>query len=427
MTSAVDLRAMLAEGRLSATDVADEFLSTVGDDDLHAWGAIDGERLRAQAAQLDATEPEGRRRMPLFGVPVAIKDNIDTFDLPTTYGSVIYAGQQPAADTALVSRLRAAGALIAGKTKCAEFAWMSPPDTLNPLDRERTPGGSSSGSAAAVAAGHVPLALGTQTAGSVNRPASYCGVIGYTPSFERYPRAGLKLMSERLDTVGVFARSIPDLQLFDRAVHIGQSVGRPMPAGELSIGFAPTPFWDLIDAGAAAAISNWLDRARAEGRVTDRPVEIPGYERLARAQETIQQYESAQSLAPEMASTPGQLSDALRAALSRGAEIPDSSYAAAIGEATSLAQDVAQALNRYDAVLTPSALGVPPRGLAFTGDPIMSRAWTLLHAPSLSLPLVWTTDGLPVGLQVVAAPGRDEQVQAAAAYLMEGGLAAQSA
>jgi Asp-tRNA(Asn)/Glu-tRNA(Gln) amidotransferase A subunit family amidase len=200
-----------------------------------------------------------------------------------------------------------------------------------------------------------------------------------------------------------------------------------MPAGELSIGFAPTPFWDLIDAGAAEAISNWLDRARAEGRVTDRPVEIPGYERLARAQETIQQYESARSLAPEMASTPGQLSDALRAALSRGAEIPDSSYAAAIGEATSLAQDVAQALNRYDAVLTPSALGVPPRGLAFTGDPIMSRAWTLLHAPSLSLPLVWTTDGLPVGLQVVAAPGRDGQVQAAAAYLMEGGLAAQSA
>ncbi|MBN9624285.1 MAG: amidase, partial [Actinobacteria bacterium] len=151
-------------------------------------------------------------------MPVAIKDNIDTADFDTAYGSSIYAGHRPAADAVVVAQLRAAGALIVGKTKCTEFAWMTATDTRNPLDPTRTPGGSSSGSAVAVAAGHVPLALGTQTAGSVNRPASYCGVLGYTPSAGLYDRTGMKLMSETLDSVGVFGRSTVDLGLVDEAL-----------------------------------------------------------------------------------------------------------------------------------------------------------------------------------------------------------------
>src|SRR5581483_7001107 len=213
--SALALRARLLAHELSPGEVVAAFLDAVGDDDLHAWACIDADDLGSQAAALAGLDDAARARLPLFGVPVAVKDNFDTATLPTAYGSPIYAGNRPVADAAAVATLRAAGALVAGKTKCAEFAWMTPSDTLNPLDRTRTPGGSSNGSAAAVAAGAVPLATGTQTAGSIVRPGSYCAVLGFKPSFGRYDRNGVKLMSETLDTVGLIARSLEDLLIVD--------------------------------------------------------------------------------------------------------------------------------------------------------------------------------------------------------------------
>ena len=418
--SAFDLRTRLLAGELSPADVAGAFLDSVGADDLHAWASIDPDGLLGQAAALSALGTEQRTRLPLFGVPVGIKDNFDTADLPTGYGSPIYAGNRPDADAAAVARLRTAGALIAGKTKCAEFAWMTPSDTLNPLDRSRTPGGSSNGSAAAVAAGAVPLATGSQTAGSIIRPGSYCAVLGFKPSFGRYDRGGVKLMSETLDTVGLLARSLRDLLLVDAA--LASDPGQPDPApgaGPLRIAYAPTPLADQIEPDARSAIDSWLGDARSVGAINAATIEVPGYARLAEAQTTIQLFESARSLAPELRSAPDRLSAALREALLAGMALPVAEYARARTDAEALGPAAIEALASYDAVLTPSTTGAPPAGLAFTGDPMFCRVWTLIGAPCVSLPLAWTAAGLPAGLQLVAAPGRDRALLETAATLQE--------
>jgi Asp-tRNA(Asn)/Glu-tRNA(Gln) amidotransferase A subunit family amidase len=413
---AAELRERLLAGVLCAGEVAEAFLASVGDDPLRAWVSVDRDGLLRQAAALQAVDPGRRERMPLYGIPVGIKDNFDTVDLPTRYGSPIYAGHRPAADAAAVASLRAAGALIAGKLACAEFAWMTPPETVNPLDPERTPGGSSNGSAAAVAAGTVPLATGSQTAGSVNRPASYCGVFGYKPTFGRYDRAGIKLMSPTLDTVGVFTRTVEDLRLLD--VVLGAAApGDPSAAcTPPRLAFARTPRWDAVEPAAAAAIEAWLALARGDGIVIDE-LELPAYTELAEAQESIQRHESARSLAGELREHASQLSEPLRAALALGAAIPEAVNQEDRALAARLRPSLVEVLRGYDGVLTPSATGVPPLGLSFTGDPLFCRVWTLIGAPSLSVPLVWA-GRLPVALQLVGAPGRDRALLDAAEWLL---------
>jgi Asp-tRNA(Asn)/Glu-tRNA(Gln) amidotransferase A subunit family amidase len=401
------LRDRLRAGDLTCTEVARALLDAAVPDRLRAWETLDPARLLLDAAALDALPSAERDLSPLFGVPVGVKDNFDTVEEPTTYGSPIYAGHRPSGDAAVVRRLRAAGALIAGKMKLAEFAWMHPSDTVNPIDPHRTPGGSSSGSAAAVAAGLVPLATGTQTAGSVIRPASYCGVVGFKPTFGEVPRDGVKLLSPTLDTVGWFARSAADIVLlFDALVG-----AEPMPVvGSPRLAFAQTSLWDHVEADAQRAI----ERSVAELPGVESLDPIPGYAELTSAQTTIQLYESAQSLAAELADAPQLLSDELREALERGAKIPAAGYEDAVRSAARLRPAVIERLSRYDAVVTPSATGVPPAGLAFTGDPLFCRAWTLIGAPCLSLPLAWTAAQLPVGVQLVAAPGQDRRLLATA-------------
>ena len=226
----------------------------------------------SRAEELDRVAPQDRERLALFGVPVAIKDNFDTADLVTTYGSPIYADHRPAADAAVVARLRQAGALIVGKTRCTEFAWMSATATLNPAAPGRTPGGSSSGSAAAVAAGTVPLATGTQTAGSMTRPGSYCGVLGYKPTFGRFPRDGVKPLAHSLDTIGLFAREIADLRLAGAVLAgstSGDDVGEAARGSSLRLGWAPTPWWPELEPAAALAIEAALERLRSAGLRAD--------------------------------------------------------------------------------------------------------------------------------------------------------------
>jgi Asp-tRNA(Asn)/Glu-tRNA(Gln) amidotransferase A subunit family amidase len=416
---AVALRGLLAAGELGCVEVARAFLEACGEDSLNAWAELDVNALLARAAALDGLGEAERKQLPLFGVPVGIKDNFDTSDLPTGYGSPIYAGWQPAADSETVRRLRSAGAMIAGKLKCAEFGWMHPPDTVNPLDWQRTPGGSSSGSAAAVAAGTVPLATGTQTAGSINRPASYCGVLGYKPTFGAFPRDGVKLLADSLDTVGLFARSVTDLQLVSDVLVAADprtSVGLDS-APRLAL--ARTPLWSAVEPASQAAIEAAVRAVRETGTAMEE-VELPGgFEELVDAQTTIQFYESAISLAPELASSGELLSDELRAALIEGTKIPAERHAAAKRATTELAPALIELLERYDGVLTPSATGVPPKGLSFTGDPLFCRVWTLIGAPSISVPLAWTEEPLPAGLQLVGAPGSDGRTLAAAGWLME--------
>jgi Asp-tRNA(Asn)/Glu-tRNA(Gln) amidotransferase A subunit family amidase len=418
---AVVLRDRLRAGELTCAEVASGFLAAVGEDDLRAWAAIDERVLLERAASLDGLDERERAALPLFGLPVGIKDNFDTVDYPTEYGSPIYAGHRPQRDAGAVRLLREAGAMIAGKTKLSEFAWMFATDTLNPLDRARTPGGSSSGSAAGVAAGTIPLATGTQTAGSINRPGSYCAVIGYKPSFGTFPRDGVKLLALSLDTVGLFARSIPDVRLVAGVLAPG-SAGFAAPPGDGSpprVALMRTPHWSRVEPAAQTAIEN-VARAAAEAGARVEEIDPPsGFADLVAAHTTIQWVESAANLATELAQSPELLSDEVTTALHDAAAMPAERYGEAQHAAATFGPPLAALLDDYDGVLTPSASGVPPVGLYFTGDPLFCRVETLIGAPSISVPLAWTADGLPAGLQLIGAPGRDARTLACAEWLLD--------
>ncbi|HEY5317550.1 MAG TPA: amidase [Solirubrobacteraceae bacterium] len=419
---AVALRDRLRAGEFTCVAVAEAFLAAVGGDELRAWAALDESVLLDRAAALDRLGEQARSALPMFGLPVGVKDNFDTVDYPTAYGSPIYTGHRPNRDARAVSLLRAAGAMIAGKTKLSEFAWMFATDTVNPLDSARTPGGSSSGSAAAVAAGLLPIATGSQTAGSINRPASYCGVIGFKPSFSSFPREGVKLLAHSLDTVGLFARSIPDLRLAATVLAPGDPAfaAAPDPAPEAPrIALMRTPHWSRVEPAAQAAIEAVAAAAADAGARVEEVEPPPGFTELVAAQRTIMWTESAVNLARELTDSPELMSEEVRAALHEGAAMGAERYADAQAAAAALGPPLAAVLDRYHGALTPSSSGVPPVGLYFTGDPLFCRAETLIGAPSISVPLAWTADGLPAGLQLVGAPSSDARTLACAEWLLD--------
>jgi Asp-tRNA(Asn)/Glu-tRNA(Gln) amidotransferase A subunit family amidase len=420
---AVALGAALRSGELTCVELAEAFLAATDGDELGAWAAIDPDALLDRAGALDRRTRFERARLPLFGMPIGVKDNFDTADLPTAYGSRIYAGHRPCRDAEAVRRLTDAGAIVAGKTKCSEFAWMSASDTLNPLDRSRTPGGSSSGSGAAVAAGTIPVATGTQTAGSVIRPASYCGVVGYKPTFGLLPREGVKLLSPTLDTVGLMARSVRDIRAVASALGTGDGA-RPMLLDyELKrpprLALARTFAWERVQPAAQAAIEDVALAAWDAGALLE-DLELPlGFEALVAAQEVIQDVESAASLAFEVQAYGQLMSEPLQAALCRGAAVTPTAYAQAKRAAAELGPAISAVVAGYDGVLTPSTTGTPPLGLDFTGDPAFCRAWTLVGAPCVAVPLAWTPSRLPVGMQVVGAPRTDARTLAVAEWLVD--------
>jgi amidase len=409
---AFELAALARAGERSADEIARELIGTLEGDRSNAWQAFEPEGLLAQARALDRRSASEREQLALFAVPVGVKDAFDTLDLPTTYGSPIYAGHRPERDAALVARLRGAGALIAGKTKCTEFSWMTATDTANPLAPGRTPGGSSSGSAAAVAAGQVPLATATQTAGSTIRPGSYCGLLAFKPTFGLLPREGIYALAASLDTVGLIARDVRDLRL---AAGIATA---EQPPAQLRIAFVATPWWDELEPEARVAIEDSLSALRARGVVLE-PLELPELGALVSAQLTIQLAESALSLRGELAAHEELLSGALRAALAEGAAISRDAYESARATRAAHAGPLERRLAGYHAVLTPSAHGAPPVGLEQTGDPLYCRAWTLVGMPCISIPLAWTGERLPVGLQLTAPRGADARLLAVAQALLE--------
>jgi amidase len=355
---------------------------------VRAWVCVDDERLAAG------------------GWTVGVKDIFDTADFPTECGSPIYKGHQPEVDAAAVSLLRAAGGVIAGKTVTAELAMFEPGPTTNPHRPTHTPGGSSSGSAAAVAAGMVDVALGTQTAGSVIRPASFCGVYGFKPTFGLVDRAGVKLVAPSLDTVGWFARDVANLDRV-RVALTGQPPAKPL-AGSPRVGVVRTEQWDDADRDSQAAVAAFAENAGA--------VDVPLPEvmmGLAADQPTVQAYEAARSLAWERQEHGAMLSAGLRDILDWGAAIGVDDYDRVRNRAAAARECW---FDGVDVVVTPAVVGEAPEGLASTGDPRFARLWNLLGWPAVSIPGFSGATGLPVGVQLVAPPGHDEQLVAAAAW-----------
>jgi Asp-tRNA(Asn)/Glu-tRNA(Gln) amidotransferase A subunit family amidase len=423
MSDLLSLSAREAAQRIAAGSLRAEALMTAcleriaaREPIIGAWQYLDPEAALAAARRCDASAPSG----PLHGVPIAVKDLIDTADMPTGYGSAIYARHRPAADAACVALARAAGAVVIGKTVTTEFACFTPGRTANPRHPAHTPGGSSSGSAAAVADLMAPLAFGTQTAGSVIRPAAFCGIVGYKPSFGTIPRAGVKMLCDSLDTVGTMARNVADAAFFAGVV-AGRPELRDIPApaarqGAPRFGLYRTPMWDEAEHATVRA----LDRARAAleragARVTDIPFPEE-HRRLTEAQQAIMGFELVRGLAHERLQHSAELSPALARLLDAGLAVGAPEYDAAIAETAASRAGFDGFFGECDALLTPAAPGEAPVGLGHTGNPVFNRMWTLLGAPCVTLPAIWGESGLPIGIQLVGRIGGDAGLIAAALF-----------
>ncbi len=381
------------------------------EDDVQAWAHLDADLALAQAREADAALRAGEATGALHGVPVGVKDIFDTADMPTENGSPIFAGRRPERDATCVAALRDAGAVIMGKTVTTELALLTPAKTRNPRNLVHTPGGSSAGSAAAVADHMIPAALGSQTAGSIVRPASFCGVYGFKPTLGLVPRAGVLMQSHTLDTVGLYARSIEDLALItdcmtafegDDATSFRRSrpgllaTARSKPPMPPRLAFVKTPSWPDADAEMRAVFEAYADS------LGDRAVEIdiPVLADVIEWQRIVQLAENAHYYGPLLQQVPELISAGLTQRLEAGLAIDAQEYLRAITGREPAYRAVAAALKGFSAVLTPAALGPAPEGHTATGSPIMNGLWTYLGVPTVSLPLL-EVRGLPVGVQLV--------------------------
>ena len=428
--TATEAAGEIARGALSAEEYTRACLDRIAavESEVQAFVHLDPEHALVQARALDRHKGDGGRIGPLHGIPVGIKDIFDTADYPTECGSPVLAGRRPEADAAAVRKLREAGAVIIGKTVTTEFAYFHPGKTRNPRDLKRTPGGSSSGSAAAVAAGMVPLAIGSQTNGSMIRPAAFCGVFGVKPSHGLISRAGALTLSRKLDHVGAFARSIEDLALI-LDVLAGQDPADPdtrayaapafragaaeEPPAPPSYALVRTPMWDKADADARAALEELAKELGAS------EVDLPDNFRGAwEAQRAIMAADMAYNLGA-IVDKGGELSQKFRDLIAEGRAVTAVQYLAAVRDARRYAGELTGIFEQLsDAIITLSARGVAPEGSA-TGDPVFCTLWTLTGLPSLNLPLLADAAGLPIGVQLVGAPGRDERLLRTARVMIE--------
>jgi Asp-tRNA(Asn)/Glu-tRNA(Gln) amidotransferase A subunit family amidase len=411
--TASEAAARLAAGTLTAEMLVRACLIRAGARaEVKAWAWLDPEQALAQARAAD----RGGRPGLLAGVPVGVKDVIDTVDMPTQHGSPIYRGNRPFADAACVALIRAAGGVILGKTVTTEFANRHPRETVHPHNPAHTPGGSSSGSAAAVADFQVPVGLGTQTGGSTIRPAAFCGIIGYKPSFGEFSRVGIKMQCHTLDTLGVICRSLDDVALM-RAVLLAQDQKRVDRASAApSIGFCRTPAWDHADADTQALLERTASRLAAAGAVMRdvalTPADILDHHRR------IFEFEAARNYAYEYEVHGDKLSAALRdGLLTPGRALPLAAYVEAIEAAEAFRRSLDDLFGEFDVLLAPSAVGEAPEGLGSTGDARFNAIWTLAWTPCLTLPAGAGRKGLPLGIQLIGPRFRDEALLDAAAWV----------
>jgi len=419
----------IRQGRLTSVRLVQACLDRIAEIEpaVEAWSFLAPAYAITQAEARDRAQNAGESLGPLHGIPVGVKDIFDTADMPTENGTVLHAGRQPAEDAMVVALLRAAGAVIVGKTVTTELAVYSPGKTRNPHNPAHTPGGSSSGSAAAVAAGMVPLAIGSQTNGSVIRPAAYCGVVGYKPSFGLISRFGALRQSPHLDHVGVFARSVEDVALIGQvlmACDPRDPAMRPSPRPPLvevvnqdsssppRLAFVRSPFWDQADPEARAAFQTLARRLACE------EAELPtSFAEAAQIHRTLLEADLALSFSSEYERGKERLSPRLRTMIEQGRQTLAVDYNRAVAAVPGLRRALDDLLQRYDVILTPATTGVAPAGLASTGSPIFCTIWTLCGVPAVTLPLLTGEQGLPLGVQLIGREGDDARLLRTARWL----------
>ncbi len=435
--SAVEAAAAIREGRLTSREYTEACLDAIErqEETVGAWTFLDRDYALAQADAADEAHRLGRPHGPLHGLPVGVKDIFDTRDMPTEDGSPLHAGRTPRGDAAAVARLRAAGALIMGKTVTTEFSAYHPGKTANPLDPARTPGGSSSGSAAAVACGMVPLAIGSQTSGSTIRPASYCGVVGYKPSFGAIPRSGALKLSRALDHVGIFARDVPDAALLAECLFgfdaedpdsrlqavpplLRAALSEPPAAPRLA--FVPGPVWEQAEDETREAFGELIEALNDSG--AERIEQFDLSEGFAQAQAlhaVVMETDLACNLAREYRDGAERISPVLRGMIERGLKQHGAyDYARALAMIPALNESLEEAFFSFDAFITPSAAGPAPLGLEATGSPAFCTLWTFCGLPAVTLPLLRGADGMPLGVQLVGPRGADAKLLRTAQWLM---------
>jgi Asp-tRNA(Asn)/Glu-tRNA(Gln) amidotransferase A subunit family amidase len=431
--TATDAARFVREGVITSVQLVEACLQQIEkrEPDVQAWTFLDPEHALAQARAADELRLSGQPIGELHGVPVGLKDIIDTSDMPTENGSVLHAGRTPSRDASVVELLRGAGAIIMGKTVTTEFATRFPGKTRNPHNAAHTPGGSSSGSAAAVAAGMVPLALGSQTTGSTIRPASYCGVYGMKPTHGLIPRHGMFQLSRSLDHVGLFARSIEDLALLleqlvrhderdpdtqPRARVPYRQIASEEPPLAPMFAFVKAPRWDRVEPDAQEAFGELVQRL---GSRIEEVELVSASEEMLRWHDTVSGPEVAMNLRHEWETGRDKLSAALQARIQRGRAVSGLEYLEGKARVPQLIASFTELFEqRYDAILTPAAFGTAPKGLESTGDPAYCALWTLCGMPSLSVPLMEGANGLPLGVQLVGPRHRDARLLRTARWLV---------
>jgi Asp-tRNA(Asn)/Glu-tRNA(Gln) amidotransferase A subunit family amidase len=413
----------VASGELSCQAVVQAYLDRAQERQpvVQAFCSLDADFALAQARRLDARGLSGSFGPlgALHGLPLGVKDLLDSADLPTTYGSPLYAGHRPQSDAAAVALCRDAGAVVLGKTVSTELAYFHPGPTRNPHALTHTPGGSSSGSAAAVADGQVPLALGTQTAGSIIRPAAFCGVVGFKPSWGRVPLAGAKSLSPSQDVVGGFARTVRDVALLGATLLSDPRLlldGSAPPAPR--IGLCRTAQWPLAGADTQRAVHQ-ATAALAPWAVAWGEVEGEDLPDLVDTQKGVMAFEMARALSHERCQWGDRLSPPLQALMAQGMALTGADHQRLLHHTAAARRRVLALFERFDVLLAPSAIGQAPAGLEATGDPVFCRGWTLLGLPSVHLPFTTGSQGLPLGLQLVAAHGQDHRLLAFAQWVHE--------
>jgi aspartyl-tRNA(Asn)/glutamyl-tRNA(Gln) amidotransferase subunit A len=428
--SATEAAKKIRGGEITSVELAEACLDRIEERDeaVQAWAFLDADSIRAQAEALDEHRAAGRPIGPLHGLPVGIKDIIDTEGMPTENGTVLDAGRVPGVDAVLVSQLRAAGALIMGKTVSTELAYFTPGKTRNPHDPARTPGGSSSGSAAAVAAGMVPLAVGSQTAGSVIRPAAFCGIVGYKPTRGLISRRGVLCQAHTLDTLGVFARSVPDAAMIAQTLTAfdPQSGESPRPTPSLiattesdppvtpDFAFVKQPAWDKADTDTHdgfAEIVEFLGKQCEEVPLPSPFANALGIHQLIQVTELAGHFNGYAKKGRD------KLSDKMLAAMDEGAGTLARDYLAALDQIGVYNAVLDEVFDSFDAIITPAAPGEAPADLTQTGDPAFCSIWTLCGVPAITLPLLAGANGMPMGVQLVGPAGDDARLLRTARWL----------
>lgn len=429
--SATEAGAHMAAGRLSSVQLVRSCLDRIAETDgtVKAWAHLDADAAMAQATACDTHRQAGLTTGPLHGIPVGLKDIIDTRDMPTQRGTPIFAGRRPEEDARVVEMLRGAGAVILGKTVTTELAFMHPSETRNPMNPEHSPGGSSSGSAAAVAAGHVPLALGTQTNGSVIRPASFCGTFGFKPTRGTIPRTGVLQTSMSLDQIGTFARTLEDAALLADAIagydqRDTESFAHPRPqmaAGthatppvEPDLVWFDLPFHDRLSEAAREGFEGVME---VLGPRVTRMEPAEQLADLVAVQARIHEYEIVQHQGHVFDAHWDQISDTLKPILTCARKISQAEYEDALAVKASAQSFFDEFFTEYDAILAPSAAGEAPRFGDGTGDPIFCTLWTLAGLPAVTLPLLVGETGMPIGVQLIGPAHKDDRLLRTAAWV----------